>query len=861
MKTMLLIDGNSILNRAFYGIRSLSTKDGKPTNAIYGLIHVISRELQQLRPTYAAIAFDLREPTFRRALYEPYKANRHGMPEELHMQVEDAKCCAELMGLHRLERAGYEADDLLGTVAAMGENAGDIHTYILSGDRDLLQLISPSVTVLLAGNADTVPYNRDMFFGKYGVEPAQLTEVKGLMGDASDNIPGVSGVGEKTALRLIAAYGNLETVYASLDAPDITRGLRAKLESGKDMAFLSRRLATILRDAPVGCDLGALTYAGMDKPGLRQKFLALEFSGLIRRLGLDRPDSGPDGSDVQDSSDAPEESDAETVAGSMRGPVYRQASPDEILRAAGDRPVAVCLLNGDLYVHAGGDNFGPVPPQQIPALSPFFDGNRTLFCYDSKQLWHTLRRYGLTLRGRPRDLMLYAYVSDAALGTLSPAQLATAYLGTLLPDGTPYAHLLPALAEALAPRITENGAEALLYETELPLALLLAEMEETGFRIDRAGLEGFRDELEHAMHVLAAQIWELAGEEFNIQSPRQLGHILFEKLGLPATRKTKTGYSTDVEVLSRLRYAHPIVAAILDYRQISKLYATYAVGLLKVADQKDRVHTDFKQALTATGRLSSAEPNLQNIPVRTELGREMRRFFIPEDADHVLVDADYSQIELRLLAHMAGDDAMIAGFAHGADIHTATAAAVFGLTPEQVTPALRNRAKAVNFGIVYGIGAYSLGNDIGVPTAQAKAYIDQYFASYPGVAAYLHRTVEEAKRDGYTRTLYGRRRSIPELRAQNKITRSFGERVAMNSPIQGTAADIIKIAMLHVAERLRREKVDARLVMQVHDELILESARSCATQVAQILREEMEGAATLSVPLTVDVRIGETWLK
>lgn len=840
MKTLLIIDGNSILNRAFFGIRALTDKNGRFTNAIFGLVNVLHRELARLQPDYAAIAFDMRAPTFRKQMYEPYKANRHGMPEELREQLDDAKYCAERMGLCRMELPGYEADDILGTVSAFTEADPDLHAYILSGDRDLLQLISPRVSVLLAGNTETALFDRDVFFAKYGVEPEQFVDVKALMGDSSDNIPGVAGVGEKTAFALIAAHGSLDAVYENLDAPDIKKGVRAKLEADREMAYLSKKLVTILRDAPIGKSLDDLIWRGLDRAALREKFVELEFTGLIRKFGLE--------------GDAPTETAAPTDAPAA---TYRPADAATILAAEGE--VSVFHSAETLYINIKEENFAF--SEDLTALAPLFDGRCTVITYDAKSLYHLLRAHGVTLGGVPQDVMLYAYAADAAGGTPTVAALATAYLGVTLADGEPYAHHLPALRDALAARVEENGATALLHDIELPLAMLLGEIEATGFKIDRVGLDTFRVDLEKAMHTLTERIYHLAGEEFNINSPKQLGHILFEKLGLPAEKKTKSGYSTDVEVLNHLRRIHPIVGEILDYRQISKLYATYAVGLLHAADERDRIHTDFKQALTATGRLSSAEPNLQNIPIRTELGREMRRFFIPENRDYVLVDADYSQIELRLLAHMAQDENMIAAFRSGMDIHTATASAVFDVAPDEVTDELRKRAKAVNFGIVYGIGAFSLAGDLGISTAAAKAYIDSYFETYPGIAAYLQRAVEEAYEQGYATTLYGRRRTIPELRVQNKMTRKFGERVAMNSPIQGTAADIIKIAMLRVARRLREEGLDARLVMQVHDELILEARRADADRAAAVLREEMETAADLSVPLTVDVAVTDTWLE
>ncbi len=841
MKKLLVIDGNSILNRAFFGIRTLTNRSGRFTNAVYGLVNVLYRELTELEPDYAAIAFDLHEPTFRKKMYEPYKANRHGMPDELRAQLDDAKFCAEHMGLHRLELPGYEADDILGTVSAFTESNPDLTVYILSGDRDLLQLISPRVCVLLAGNTETAKMDRDSFFARYGIEPEQFVDVKALMGDSSDNIPGVPGVGEKTALRLIAAHASLDGVYDHIDAPDITKGLRTKLEEGRNSAYLSQKLATILRDAPIGKTLADLTYHGMDKAALCEKFTELEFISLIRKFGLDTPDPAtPDGTAEEDVT-------------------YTPATAEELCKTQGD--LALCIADDTLYFHTNEKNLSYTGDWR--AVAPLFDGSRHLIVYDAKALYHLCRAHGVTPGGVPFDVMLAAYDLDAANGAPSPESLFTAYLGKVPPAGKPYAHDLPALADALNAKVEENGVGALLRETELPLAMLLARMEETGFKIDRAGLSDFRTQLERAMEILEGRIHAAAGEVFNLNSPKQLGVILFEKLGLPSEKKTKTksGYSTDVEVLNRLRPYHPIVGDILDYRQIAKLYATYAVGLLRVADEQDCVHTDFKQALTATGRLSSAEPNLQNIPIRTELGREMRRFFIPRAPGRLLVDADYSQIELRLLAHMSGDENMIAAFRAGADIHRSTAAAVFGMAPEDVTDELRGRAKAVNFGIVYGISAFSLAGDLGISTARAKAYMDAYFSSYPGVAAYMEKVVADAYENGYVCTLYGHRRSIPELRVQNKNTRKFGERVAMNSPIQGTAADIMKIAMLRVDSRLRQEGLDALLVMQVHDELIVDAAEEAVPRVAEILREEMEGAASLSVPLTVDVTVSRTWLE
>ncbi|MFA5562227.1 MAG: DNA polymerase I [Eubacteriales bacterium] len=838
-QTILVVDGNSIINRAYYGIRPLTTRTGKHTNAIYGMINIISRQLEALAPDYAAVAFDLKHPTFRHRLYPEYKAGRRPTPDELLSQFDDAKACLRAMGLSVLELPGYEADDIQGTLARLAQRVPGTMTYILSGDRDLLQLIDERTTVLLAGNRETVTYDTRRFVEEYAIKPTQLVDAKALMGDPSDHIPGVAGIGEKTALALIARFETLDNLYEHLDSPDMKAGVRDKLAAGKDSAFLSRTLATIMTDVPLPHSLEQLRWGGIDKGAFYAKCAELEFAALIRKYELTPP--------------AAEATPASAVC--VNETCHLPAG--EIVAGIGER-FAVQLLCDEVYLYS--PSLGQVCPKEgVTALTPLFDGTKEVVCYDSKAMLHYLYRHDIPCDTVPLDLMLYAYVLHGTHGQATPAGLALSVLGQSYDPDTPAPELLWQLEAALRPEVRANGCERLLFEVELPLACVLAEMERTGFKLDRTGMVAFGEELTAAADAAAERICMMAGRPFNINSPKQLGEVLFEELGLPVQRKTKTGYSTDAEVLEKLRHYHPIVEEVLEYRQLTKLYSTYAVGLVAAADRDDRIHTDFRQALTATGRLSSSEPNLQNIPIRTPLGRRMRQYFIT-DPGRVLVDADYSQIELRLLAHLAGDAAMSEAFREGRDIHAATAAAVFGVPLYAVTDELRKRAKAVNFGIVYGIGPYSLSQDLHISQAQAKRYIDSYLASYPGIRDYLDRTIEEAEACGYTTTILGRRRYIPELKASNAVTRAFGRRVAMNSPIQGSAADMMKVAMLAVHRRLRREVPAARLVMQVHDELIVEAPQADVPAVRRILREEMEGALSLSVPLTADVSAGDNWL-
>ena len=836
MKKMLVVDGNSILNRAFYGVRPLTTKDGFPTNALYGMVNMIRKQTEATGADGLAVAFDLKAPTFRHGLYDAYKAGRRPMPEELAEQLPVAKELLAAMGFHVLELAGYEADDILGTVSAMCEREG-IPCCLMTGDRDSLQLISDTTHILLATNTDTVDTDRAAFREKYGVEPEQFVDVKALMGDSSDNIPGVPGIGEKTALKLIAAYGSLDGVYAALPGAKETPSVLRKLTEGKESAYLSQTLARICREVPLDIPLNALTAAEPDRPKLRELFLRLEFSGFLKRFGLDQPDPAAVFREVTRT-----DADAGTLASVLKGAdtVALDRTEDGILLTADGK--TVCRLT--------------VP---FEAVVPVLAG-KTVICHDVKPLYKEPaldRLRELTVR----DLMLAGYLANSSKGNYDLPMLVQDYLGALLPEDCPRVTVFLPLWEKLSENLAASGQTDLLGELEEPLALVLADMETAGFRIDREGIAAYGRQLGELADGLEKQIYQLAGvpEGFNINSPKQLGDILFDVLKLPHGKKTKTGYSTNAEILEKLRPYHPIVDAVLDYRQLTKLKSTYADGLLKVADAHGRVHTTFRQTGTATGRLSSTEPNLQNIPVRTELGRELRRYFLPENRDYVIVDADYSQIELRLLAAVSGDENLCEAFREGADIHTSTAAAVFGVPRDCVTPEMRKRAKAVNFGIMYGIGAFSLADDIGVSRQEAQAFIDRYLGQFPRVDAYLKQTIASAYENGYVTTLFGRRRYIAELAGKNKMQQKFGERVAMNSPIQGTAADLIKLAMIRVHRRLREEGLDARLILQVHDELLIESNRTCADRAQEILRTEMESAARLSVPLTVEIHAGDTW--
>ena len=846
MKKILVIDGNSIINRAYYGMRPLTTKSGKTTHAVYGMINIISRQLSAIKPDYAAVAFDLKAPTFRHQMFDGYKAGRSPTPEDLISQFPDAKECLSLMGLHILELAGYEADDIQGTVAKMAHSQPDTEAYILSGDRDLLQLIDDKVTVLLATNSDTKVMNGESFREEYGIDSSLFVDMKALMGDSSDNIPGVAGVGKKTAETLITNFGTLEGIYENIDDKRISKGVREKLLRDKDNAFLSRQLAKIIIDVPLNMELSNLEKKPIDKGGLYKKFSELELNSLIVKFGLSESNSSEETATI-----------AQDELIDTRN-LYTNFGAEMIKKNVKKR-FSIEVLNGIVYISCKNQHFSY--SDDLKDINDIFE-DKEIICYDGKSLYHLLRENGCSLSSTTfYDLHLYSYVLSPGAGSPTPASLSTAFIGKTPLSGAPCESLFEEIEEAMLKEIKSIGAEDVLFKIELPLLKLLGEIEETGFMIDAEGMSEYGDALLNLASELTNRIYMQAGREFNINSPKQLGEVLFEEMALPCKKKkTKSGYSTDAQTLEELRDVSPIIDDILEYRQVTKLYGTYASALTQVADENYRIHTDFKQALTATGRLSSAEPNLQNIPIRTKMGRQMRKYFVAKDG-YSLVDADYSQIELRLLAHISGDYTMRDSFISGVDIHTKTASAVFGVPEADVSDEMRKRAKAVNFGIVYGIGGFSLAKDIGTSVGEATDYIKRYKMNYPEIDRYLDQVVKDAESDGYTTTAFGRRRYIPEINSSNGNMRAFGRRVAMNAPIQGTAADIMKIAMLKVDSALKAEGLDAKIVMQVHDELVVEVRDDQVELCREIVRREMENAVSLSVPLTVDVTVGKNWLE
>ncbi len=834
MKKLLVVDGNSILNRAFYGIRSLTNSAGLPTNAVYGMITMLSRQIEKYEPDYIAIAFDVHAPTFRHNMFDGYKATRKGMPEELALQMPYAKQAAEIMGFTVIEREGYEADDVLGSLACAASKANEhILTLLMTGDKDSLQLINDRTVVLLATNTDYIYFDRAAFVEKYGVQPEQFVDVKAIMGDTSDNIPGISGIGEKGALCLISRFGSLEKIYEEYQTSDLRPAMTAKLEAGKESAFMSQTLARIFCEVPKLPEISELANPGMDRARAFELFTELEFTALIKKFELEKQ--------------------KETTEILIETNACAESNKDAVIKSL-CADSAVILSGENIYVYGGG--VSAYTEFDLDCAKMIAENCDNLTAYDIKSIYEAADRLGVRFRSIKDDVMLYAYALDSQ-GGHDLDRLVAKYLGDTVSEDASKAYYVYKLAEVLNER-ADTASEKLYREIELPLAAVLADMEEAGFLIDREGLAAYGEVLKEEADALAGRIYFYAGGEFNINSPKQLGEVLFERLQLPSGKKTKTGYSTNAEILQKLASKHPIVSDILDYRQLTKLIGTYVTGLLKVASDDGRIHTNFKQTGTATGRLSSAEPNLQNIPVRTDAGRELRKYFLPKPG-YKLIAADYSQIELRLLACISGDEAMISAFASGEDIHTSTASAVFGVPVEDVTPLLRKRAKAVNFGIVYGIGDYSLSQDLDISVKQAKEYIDSYLASYPGVRSYLADIVKFAAEHGSVDTLYGRKRYIPEITSKNGVMRKFGERVAMNSPIQGSAADIIKIAMLGVDRRLKESGIDAKLILQVHDELIIEACADCADQAAQILKDEMENAVSLQIPLCVDLSIGDRW--
>lgn len=835
---LLVLDGNSIVNRAFYGIKLLTTKDGRYTNAIYGFMNILLNLLKEVQPDEVAIAFDLKAPTFRHKMYDGYKATRKGMPEELAQQMPVLKELLADLGFVMVSKEGYEADDILGTLSAAAAARGD-ECYLATGDRDSLQLVNDHVTVLLAatrmGRSETVVMDKAAVEEKYGVSPKQLIEVKSLMGDTSDNIPGVAGVGEKTALALIQKFGSLAGVYENIDDSAIKPGVRTKLTTHKEDAELSRKLAEIDCAIPVDTAPGTYKRGEGDAAAAAGLLAELEIHSLAPRLGLD-------------------------------GVTPKAAAPAPEL-AAVEPDVLPMIPEGRYDLAQEGEGWyavqeNAVYPLDEAALVRLLDSGATLRVFDAKPLYHLALAGGGEGKSIVFDAKLAAYLLNPAASSYTVENLTAEYgiQPAFRCEDAPLAGVLAGLYDALDAKVTEEGMDRLLAEVELPLALVLADMERTGMLVDKEGLVAFGEKMKQELEGCLARIYEQVGYEFNVNSPKQLGEALFVKLGLPPRKKTKSGYSTNAETLESLRSEHPVIDDILQYRTYQKLNSTYVEGLLKVIGPDGRMHSTFNQTEARTGRLSSSEPNMQNIPIRTPLGSQLRQFFVAKPGC-TLVDADYSQIELRLLAHISGDESMRQAFLTGQDIHRSTAAKIYNLPPEMITPALRSSAKAVNFGIVYGIGAFSLSRDINVSVKEADQFIKNYLATFPGVKNYMDETIAHGTEKGYVTTLFGRRRALPELASKNHNLRALGERMAMNTPIQGTAADVIKLAMVKVWRRLRAERLAAKLILQVHDELIVEAPETEAETVARILKEEMEGAVIYSVPLTADVGQGKTWLE
>jgi len=855
---LLCLDSNSILNRAFYGVKLLTTRDGTYTNAIFGFMNILGKLLSETQPDAVVFAFDLKAKTFRHQMYEGYKAQRKGMPEELAQQLPIIKDLLTLLGYRIVTKEGYEADDVLGTFARICQEQGH-QCYIATGDRDSLQLISDNTTVLLAttkmGHPETIHFTQERFVEEYGTQPKGLIDIKALMGDSSDNIPGVKGIGEKTAKKLIAQYGNIDAVYEQLEELDVTKSVREKLRAGKDDAFMSRTLATIDQCVPLDLSLEDCIPQPRKEGEAYALLTRLEMNSIIKKLGL------TDQVVTIQTVEAKEKT-TETANLSLGEVALNGENPIAILpKLCGEELCAVAVADGDTVCL-----WTVEQPDFTEKLSSLLCSRRPLIVHDSKSLYRWAMKRNIQPELVKEDVMLSAYLLSATAASYDMEALLSQYPSRMVQLEAEHeekslleqAAKLCALGETLRKEIEVNGQAALLDEIELPLSRVLASMEVLGVELDEQALKDYGLMLDENIAQMQSAIYELAGETFNIQSPKQLGEILFEKLGLPARKKTKTGYSTNAEILESLQDKHPIIPNILEYRKLTKLKSTYVDGLLKVIGADGRIHSHFNQTDTRTGRLSSTEPNLQNIPVRTELGAQMRRFFRAQEG-WTLVDADYSQIELRVLAHIADDEAMQEAFNSGEDIHTRTAAQVFDLPPLFVTPDMRRKAKAVNFGIVYGIGAFSLAQDIGVSVAEADKYIKNYLNTFAGVQNYMEEIVKFGKEKGYVQTLYGRRRYLPELASSNKNIQNFGKRVAMNTPIQGTAADIIKIAMIRVYDRLAKEQRKSRLILQIHDELIVETAADEVEIVKAIVTEEMEAASKMKVALSVDAHSGKTW--
>ncbi len=832
MEKLLIIDGNSIANRAFYGIRPLTTKDGIPTNAVFGFLNIVLKVIEEEMPDYITVAFDVSKKTFRNDMYDLYKANRSGMPDDLAAQMPVLKEVLDSLNISHIGLEGYEADDLIGTVSRVCEEK-DISCQILTGDRDDLQLCSDKTTVLLVttqgGKTQTVPYNPEGVLYKYGVTPKEFIDLKGLMGDSSDNIPGVKGVGEKTAVTLISEFKSIEKLYENLDSPVIKKSVKEKLIADEKMAYLSKELATIKTDVPINLDFNCFKVSPPSEKAL-ELFKKLELNSFIKRLSL------------------------EDFSGSAQKEILVFCDDLSEIRVEG---CLYYLIDGEnIYINTPDELYKAKIEDYIDILKSLFENNAlNKVTYGAKEDIIKLNSLGIAYNGEIFDIKLAAYLTDPS-GELRTGSVIFLGAGETGEDYEDYTVLLTEAYKGLFEKLKENNLLDLYFDIELPVMKILASMEMRGIKIDTLKLNELSKEYENRINELTEEIYKLSAEEFNINSTKQLSVILFEKLGLKAGKKTKTGYSTDNSVLEGLKGTHPIIELILEYRTISKLKSTYIDGILPLCDSNGILHSKFHQTVTQTGRLSSSEPNLQNIPVRIELGRQIRKLFTPADENNIFISADYSQVELRVLAQICGDEYLIDAFNKNEDIHRSTASRVYSVSPEEVTSAMRSNAKAVNFGLLYGKTEFTLAKDLGISRKEAKEIIDTYFEKYPKIRKYMFDIVEYAKENGYVKTLLGRIRYIKELSDRNYMTRLAGERIALNTPIQGTAADIMKIAMIKTKKALKKNNINAEIVLQIHDELVLECAKSDMEKAKIILKDAMENAVKINVPLTVSLTSG-----
>ena len=877
MNKLLLIDGNSIINRAFYGImgsKMLMTEDGTYTNAVYGFLSILFKELEDIKPEYLVVAFDLKAPTHRHKMYDKYKANRHGMPEELAMQMPILKETLKAMNVCIIEKEGYEADDILGTLAKWGQKE-ELEVTVLTGDRDSFQLIDKNIKVRIPrtkmGKTETEDYTVEKIEEEYGLEPLDLIEVKGLMGDASDNIPGVPGVGEKTALNLIKQYKSIDEVYNHID--EQKGKLKEKLSENKDLAYLSRTLGTIDINAPIEKDLNVFQVEEWNKPEVLEIFKKLKFNRFIDRFALQDNVNGEPLDDSQINTEIEHEK------------IVDKTKLAELKQEIQENKAMYYYLTEEKFIIYSPKTNKCFSVENVQDFKDIFEDKNILKCsYKQKEEFIILWDKGIEAKNLMFDIAIAGYILNSNINKYTIEYLANEYINfdiaeylsntekteaeqiTLFDNAEEpkedktyiYAYTIYKLYNVLTQKMEEAGSIDLFNKIEMPLTEVLASMQYEGIYIDKQELLDFGKELQEKIDILTQEIYELTGEEFNINSTKQLGEILFEKLKLTVKKKTKTGYSTDVDVLEKIKYEHPVIEKILEYRQLQKLNSTYVEGLIPYIDETGRIHSKFHQTVTTTGRISSTDPNLQNIPTRMELGRKLRKVFKPEQG-YIFVDADYSQIELRVLAHISEDKNMIEAFCNNEDIHAQAASKVFNIPLEEVTKEERTKAKAVNFGIVYGISEFGLGEQLGVSRKKAKEYIEQYLDKYSGIKEFMINIVEETKEKGYVETLYHRRRYVPELKSNNYMVRQFGGRVAMNTPIQGTAADIMKIAMINVYNKLKENNLKSKLIVQVHDEILVETLESEKEQVKQIVKEEMENVIKLKVPLLAEVEEGYNW--